>query len=282
MPRRAPMSGLLRCPHCAGALTRGGDTWRCPSGHAFDVARQGYVNLLPAPSPHAGDTAAMLDRRAAVLARGHLAPVTTALVTACGDELPDGALVEIGAGTAHHLAQVRAANADRLALAVDVSVAAARRAARQDPAWLTAVVADVWQPWPVLDGVAAAVLSVFGPRNAAESARVLVPGGRLVVVVPAAEHLQELREPLGLLGIEPGKLARLRDETAPHLTFRDTHEVRATTTVTRDEATAVAAMGPSAHHVSLDELARRSGALAERVDVTVAVHVVRFERGAHG
>jgi 23S rRNA (guanine745-N1)-methyltransferase len=166
-------------------------------------------------------------------------------------------------------------------VALDVSVAAARRAARVDPVWVTSVVADAWQPWPVLDGVAAAVLSVFGPRNAAESARVLVPGGRFVVVVPAADHLRELREPLGLLGIEPGKLARLRDETAAHLTFRDVQEVRATTTVTRDEATAIAGMGPSAHHVAADEFERRSGALAEQFEVTVAVHVVRFEQGAH-
>ncbi|MFA9431187.1 putative RNA methyltransferase [Egicoccus sp. AB-alg2] len=268
---------LLACPHCGAPLRRDGRTWRCAAGHAFDVARQGYVNLLAGRKASAGDTAAMLDARQRVLGAGHLDVVTGALVTACTD-LPAGALVEVGAGTAHHLVAVRHALARQQAIAMDVSVAAAKRAGRADPDHTTAVVADVWQPWPLLDAVAAAVLTVFAPRNAEETARVLVPGGRLVVVTPAPNHLHELRGPLGLLRIESGKADRLHAELDPHLDHLDTREVRDTVRVDRADAAALAGMGPAGHHVESEELRARAAALDETAPVTIAVEVSRFAR----
>lgn len=37
---------MLRCPNCHAELKREGKAFRCRNGHSFDVARQGYVNLL--------------------------------------------------------------------------------------------------------------------------------------------------------------------------------------------------------------------------------------------
>jgi 23S rRNA (guanine745-N1)-methyltransferase len=267
--------GLLRCPHCQGRLAPMERTWRCPRGHSFDVARQGYVNLLGGRSPHRGDSAEMLDARTAVLAAGHLDVVTAAVVAACRD-LPDGALVEVGAGTAHHLAAVRRALGTRPAIAMDASVAAAKRAARADPDWTTAVVADAWGRWPLEDRSAAAILGIFAPRNGAESARVLVPGGRLVIVVPSADHLGELAAPLGLLGIDPRKDDRLATEAVEHLDLVDATEVRGTREVDRPTAVALALMGPAGHRRGRGELAERAAALPEAVEVTVAVRVLRF------
>jgi len=267
----------LRCPHCHQALRREGRTWGCADGHRFDVARQGYVNLLVGHRRPTGDTPEMVADRQTALGAGHLDVVTDALVRAC-DDLPAGILVEAGAGTAHHLVAVREALGERAAVAMDVSVPAVRRAARADAGHTTAIVADVWQPWPLQDAVAAAVLTVFAPRNAQEAARVLVPGGRLVVVTPAADHLAQLRAPLGLLGLEPGKQERLHAELDPHLDHLDTREVRAGVAVDRDGAAALAGMGPAGHHLDVEERHRRAAALPDRMDVTIAVHVTRFAR----
>ena len=51
---------------------------------------------------------------------------------------------------------------------------------------------DAWTGLPVRDGSAAAVLSVFAPRNPSEAARVLSDGGVFVVVTPERGHLGEL------------------------------------------------------------------------------------------
>jgi 23S rRNA (guanine745-N1)-methyltransferase len=269
------MISVLRCPHCHRQLEPHGVTWRCAAGHSFDIARQGYVNLAVHGPAHTGDAPEMLDARAAVLAAGHLDVVTAAVIDACAG-LPPGAVVEAGAGTAHHLTRVARALGGRTAVAIDSSVAAAKRAARAGGSTLTAVVADVWKPWPLLDDVAAAVLTIFSPRNPAETARVLVPEGLAVVVTPAQDHLGELTAVLGLLKVEVGKRERLVVEMDAHFDPVDTCEVRTTRVLDRDMALMIARMGPTAHHFEAGELAARAARLPEQIEVTVAVHVSRF------
>lgn len=268
------MPGLLRCPHCHGALARDGATWGCAAGHRFDVARQGHVTLLAAPTPHAGDTAVMLDARDRVLGAGHLDAVTEALVAGAAGA-PPGCVLEVGAGTGHHLGRLVAA-LGRPAVAMDVSTPAVRRAARRAPDDTVVVRADAWAPWPVMDGVAAVVLSVFGPRNVAEAARVLAPGGWFLVATPRPDHLGELAGPLGLLGVEPDKQDRLVAEVGTHLALAGTTRVHDVRRVDRTMAVALAAMGPSGHHRSVEELEAAAAGLPDALDVTVAVDVARF------
>ncbi|MEO3775402.1 putative RNA methyltransferase [Micromonospora sp. B11E3] len=79
----------LRCPVCAEPLAEAaaGTTraLRCPRRHSFDVARQGYVNLLAGRAPHVGDTAEMVAARADFLAAGHYDLVSAALADAATD-----------------------------------------------------------------------------------------------------------------------------------------------------------------------------------------------------
>ncbi len=61
----------LRCPVCRDPLARAGDrALRCPRGHSFDIARQGYASLTRG-TPHDGDSAAMISDRTAFLTAGH-------------------------------------------------------------------------------------------------------------------------------------------------------------------------------------------------------------------
>ena len=150
----------------------------------------------------------------------------------------------------------------RAGLALDVSKPALRRAARAHPR-AAAVGCDIWGPLPLRDGVAAAVLSVFAPRNGAEIARVLQPDGVVVAVAPDPDHLRELVEALGLLGVDPRKEERLRDRLGPGLEAAGRRELRWTLQLGRAAARDAAAMGPSAFHVDPAELQERVAALPE-------------------
>ena len=264
----------LACPYCAAGLSAAGRSLRCGAGHSFDLARQGYVTLLGrgarAPS---GDTAGMVAARDRFLSAGHYAPLTRLLVDAAGKRA--GPVLDIGAGTGHHLAAVLDAHPDRVGIAIDASRYAARRAARVHPR-AAAVVADAWRALPVRTGVAALVLDVFSPRNGAETARVLDPAGLLVVATPAAEHLAELVAALGLLTVDERKEERLAGTLSEHLELVDRAAVRWTMTLPHADAVAAAQMGPSAHHLDAADLARRVAALPEPVTVTVSVLVSRF------
>jgi 23S rRNA (guanine745-N1)-methyltransferase len=289
--------GFLRCPVCAAGLRLEGAVVRCTAGHGFDVARQGYVDLMPPGRRPAGDSAEMIAARQAFLAAGHYAAIAEAVARVMGrdstvtgedgglpggrDDSPardataaaeDGGLpggrddspargvtpgregvasagcvVEVGAGTGYYLAAARGSVAG---IALDSSRYAARRAAR---AGLASVVCDAWRALPVRDGVAAAVLCVFAPRNPGEMRRISAPGGRIVVVTPTLRHLAEIVGPLGLVSVDERKQERLEAALGVPV---DEELVERTLELSRADVRALIAMGPSARHVDPDALAR--------------------------
>ncbi|PYG02057.1 23S rRNA m(1)G-748 methyltransferase [Georgenia satyanarayanai] len=271
----------LRCPVCAAALQRTDRSVRCAGGHGFDLARQGYLTLLGGGSRAGqGDTADMVAAREAFLGRGHYAPIAAALaetattVPAADDDGDTPLVLDLAGGTGFYLAAVLDALPAAVGLDVELSPYAARRAARAHPR-LAAVRADVWQRLPLATGSAAAVLSVFGPRNAPEIARVLAPGGRLVVVAPSQDHLAEIIGPLGMIGVAPDKADRLARQLADFAVVEE-RAVRYRAAMTREDVTLEALMGPSAHHVDRDALTAAALALPDAVDVTVSVTVATY------
>jgi 23S rRNA (guanine745-N1)-methyltransferase len=266
--------GYLRCPHCAGDLRLDGATLACAAGHRHDVARQGYVNLLPGGAgASTADSATMVAARAAFFARGHFAPLVDALAAQArrlAGSGPPGCVVDLGAGPGQHLAAVLERLPDRVGVALDLSKHAARRAARAHRRG-GAVVCDIWHPLPVRTGAAALVLDVFAPRNGEEIARMLCPGGALLVVTPSAEHLAELVGPLGLLSVDDDKPARVHRQLSAHLTWERERPLAFDMSLRAPDIEALVAMGPSAWHVDPEGIARQAGAMDDPLRVTASV-----------
>ncbi|MEU4319959.1 putative RNA methyltransferase [Nocardia fluminea] len=255
------VAALLACPECGYELQPHDRALRCGTGHSFDIARQGYVGLLTGASTKmTGDTADMLDARAAFQGAGHFAPIAAAIAGAFDTE---STMLEIGAGTGYYLADVLDAHPEALGIALDVAKPAARRAARAHPR-AASVLADAWRGLPLRDDTVTGVLSVFAPRNPAEVARVLAPGGRFVVVTPTARHLGELIGPLGMVSVDPDKDRRLADSLADGFTRAEHTLVEFPMKLSRVDVTHVVAMGPSAFHSTPTDDPR----IAARPDIT--------------
>jgi 23S rRNA (guanine745-N1)-methyltransferase len=248
-----PGHRLLRCSLCKSGFTAAAGAFVCRNGHSFDLAREGYVNLLSGGSRRAaagGDNSPQLRHRTQFLGAGHLDELTTRIVrqverSARGTQH----VVDAGSGTGHHLARIAARLAgSAIGLGLDISKTAARQAARRWPSVAFAV-ADLWTEWPVRDEAVDLVVSIFAPKNFPEMARVLRPGGWLALAYPGPEHLIELRERFGLLrhhGENSGRYADMVIRFVGPLSFTRLH---CRTVLDPATARTVILMGPNARHV---------------------------------
>ncbi|MBB1158917.1 MULTISPECIES: putative RNA methyltransferase [Amycolatopsis] len=262
----------LRCSVCAEPVSLTGRTLRCERRHAFDLARQGYVNLLHARIPAGtADTAPMVDARAAFLSSGAYAPLAEAVASAGSAR---GLIIDAGAGPGYYLSRVLDSAPDAVGLALDVSAIALRRAARAHER-LGAAVWNLWEPWPVADEAASVVLDVFSPRNAAEFHRVLEPGGKLVVASPLPGHLAELGDLV--LAVDARKEERLEAALGGLFVRESGVEVVRTQAFSAEQVRDVVAMGPAGFHLDRYGRRERLEAAAGR-DVTLAVSVSTWRK----
>jgi len=211
---------------CGEALARRERSYACARGHSFDLARSGYLNLLQPQdrrSLAAGDPRAALEARARLFAAGVGRELVHALSTHLGGRAGSLA-VELGSGAGDVLAAVREA-CGFTAIGLDLSTAAAELAARRFPA-LAWLVANADRRLPLLPASVDLVLSVNGRRNPEECARVLRPGGELVVVVPAPDDLVELREAVQGAGAAKERAAGVVAEHAAAFALRERAQVR--------------------------------------------------------
>ncbi|WP_149360914.1 putative RNA methyltransferase [Lolliginicoccus suaedae] len=276
----------LRCPQCAMPLQRAEQSLRCDRGHSFDIARQGYVSLLRGGrNPIQGDDAGMIAAREELFARGHYRVIEQAIAgiaaRACQSRR-DPLIVDIGAGIGNYLAAALEHLPAGLGIGIDVSKPAARRLGRAHPR-AGAIIADVWSGLPLADQCADVALTVFAPRNAAEIARILRPGGTWLIATPAAHHLAELARIEGVLSVDERKGERLAATVGESFVQRENHHVRATIEVTKDEAERVLAMGPTAWHLDRDQRARAvESAFAAveattRMPLTLSVDITEYQ-----
>jgi 23S rRNA (guanine745-N1)-methyltransferase len=165
----------------------------CGAGHAFDIARSGYINLLQPQdrrSRQPGDTAAAVAARRRIHDRGVTAPLLEGVV-ALTKTRSDDVVLDAGCGEGFFLGSL-AARASCAAHGVDIAIAAADAAAKRyrDCEW---IVANADRRIPYANGSFSLALSITGRVNIAEFRRVLRPDGRLLVGVPAPDDLIELR-----------------------------------------------------------------------------------------
>ncbi|AGN18862.1 SAM-dependent methyltransferase [[Brevibacterium] flavum] len=257
------------------------------SGHSYDVARQGYVTLAGgAGLRYSGDDAQMIADRETFLSGGHFAPFVEAVTEHVQDVVDQAGLsddaqpvvCEIGAGTGYYLSHTLDSVAGSRGIGIDVSVHAAKRLAKCHPR-VGAVIADAWARLPIADNSVDAITVIFAPRNAAEFARILKPKGQVIVLTADTGHLAELREPLGIIDVEAGKVDRMIEQAAGHLKpVGESDLVEFEMLLDQKSIASQIGMSPSARHIKPEALAERIAALPEQMKVTARAKITRLER----
>ncbi len=189
------------CPLCQQPLTLSDRSYQCSNRHQFDLAKEGYVNLMPAHhkrSKDPGDNKEMMQARRRFLEAGHYQPMRQAVAQLCDEYLsgPAPVLLDIGCGEGYYTDLVASTlqgnNQDAQIFGLDISKVAIRYAAKRYPNCRFSVASSHRLPFAdqSLDGV----LRIYAPCRDEELQRTIKPGGVLITVTPAGRHLYQLRE----------------------------------------------------------------------------------------
>ena len=239
----------LLCPICGEQLNLMDRQYRCIHNHSFDVARQGYVNLLVVQQKHSlnpGDTREQVLSRREFLEAGHYAPIARTLVEKAKALNLSGQILDVGCGEGYYSAQLADALGAQLT-GLDISKEAVRCAAAKykGKQWLCATAAHI----PVEDGSVDLLTSLFALTLPEEFSRVLKPGGHYFQVLAAEDHL------LGLKGIIYDKLNFKEKNTVPELPgfeLVDSVPIRFTFTVEGQQIRNLFSMTPHVFRIGKD------------------------------
>ena len=194
----------LICPLDGMPLSQQGNSLCCVNKHSFDIAKQGYVNLLPVQykkSKQPGDSKAMIDARSRFLNAGYYDRISQKLNDLVSGLLLDKSHINIldaGCGEGFYLdACMRSINNNYpdkglACLGLDISKPAIVAAAKRNRQ-ITWLVGTNKAP-PVAEHSIDIVICMFGFCELAILHKILKPGGYVILVDAGTEHLLELRK----------------------------------------------------------------------------------------
>ncbi|SJN59166.1 23S rRNA (guanine(745)-N(1))-methyltransferase [Vibrio ruber DSM 16370] len=189
-----------QCPLCDTPLQQEPGTFRCINRHQFDIAKEGYVNLMPVQhkrSKDPGDNKAMMQARRHFLEQGYYTAMRDQAARLCAQFISQSAelLLDIGCGEGYyttHVAQtLDADNSDLQVYGLDISKPAIRYAAKRYPNCQFCIASSHRLPFAAqsID----AILRIYAPCKSEELHRCLKDDGIVVTVTPAARHLYQLK-----------------------------------------------------------------------------------------
>ncbi|MCK4707934.1 MAG: methyltransferase domain-containing protein [Gammaproteobacteria bacterium] len=192
------MRSIVQCPVCSHPLHRVENKWACDNRHHFDLAKQGYCNLLLAnqkKSAAPGDDRQMLLARSEFLKAGFYQPVSEAINNLIIRNTTDlRQILDLGCGEGYYLASLKDSlnNLECQHYGTDISKEALKLAARQHKSINWFVAAAKKQPFT--DHQLDLILNIFAPADWHEIYRILKPGAYVLLAVAGENHLQTLRE----------------------------------------------------------------------------------------
>ena len=262
----------LICPICGMKLEQVDRAFLCPDRHSFDIARQGYVNLLTVQQKHSlnpGDTREQVLARRAFLDEGHYAPICQTLIDTAKELGITGPILDVGCGEGYYSTRLAQALGARLT-GLDISKEAVRCAAAKykDARWLCATAAHI----PVADGSAQLVTSLFALTLPGEFSRVLGEKGYYFQVLAAQDHL------LGLKSIIYPELKLREKDTVPELegfTLVKTVPIRFDFAVEGDRIRDLFSMTPHVFRVSREGVQRLEETASLRDTASCVLNVYR-------
>ncbi len=189
---------MFICPICKSKLNIDGKAYICENNHSFDIAKQGYVNLLPVNKKHSdnpGDSKDMVLSRREFLEGGYYDCFTEKLCEIINSLFEDKQKITIadcGCGEGYYDGKLDVINCEYDLYGFDISKEAVRYASGKYKKCNYAVGSCF--NMPLIDCCFDLALNIFAPMVEDEMARILKKDGYMIYAVPGKSHLMGLKK----------------------------------------------------------------------------------------
>ncbi len=225
--------------------------YKCEHNHSYDIAKEGYVNLLPVQkknSKNPGDSKEMIIARRSFLENGHYIPLIDKIIE-CIDPKENSLLLDAGCGEGYYGGQIADKIKSTTIIGFDISKEAIKKAAKKykDQSFFIAGVNEI----PLTDASIDTYLTIFAPLEAGEINRLLTADGQVIIVSAGPNHMREIAEEIyeTFIPHDYNPIHKLKDDFKEISYHNLTFQIDLTT---RDDMYALLMMTPYYWSVSKD------------------------------
>ncbi|WP_075981293.1 putative RNA methyltransferase [Bacillus massilinigeriensis] len=190
---------IFKCPFCETAMrVEDLKSLKCVNDHTFDIAKQGYINMMTHPSKTHYNKELFEARHKTIIDTHLYTPLHEAILKIIKEHMNDSIsplmIADLGCGEGSHLQRIvdNGKDLNVTGVGIDISKEGIVEAAKryEDPIW---IVGDLAKS-PFEAEVFHVILNILSPSNYKEFKRILVQDGLIIKVVPRSNYLKELRE----------------------------------------------------------------------------------------
>lgn len=272
---------VLICPNCGQPIHKLTEerVYKCGNNHSFDIAKQGYTNLLMSnqkKSNHPGESKEMIRIRREFLDKGYYEPVSNEINHVMNTYLSShhGTVLDLGCGEGYYLNRMEQFFLDEKKeldyYGLDISKEAVRLAGIRNKATLWVVASNFLTPFKSksID----VLLSVFSPISDEECERVIADDGCFIRVLPNANHLIELRE------IIYDKLEERREGKINSQNLACVHESKVNYTINLEQEDLLKLLQMTPHYWKTSQENKKKVLEISELTVTIDMNVSVFRR----
>lgn len=185
---------MVVCPICKSRLDKVDKSFICEHRHSYDIAKEGYVHLLPVQkknSKNPGDNKEMINARRQFLERGYYDPLVNQIIDTI--EIKENAtILDAGCGEGYYSDKINQYFEDARVLGFDISKEAVKKAAKKykDIFFFIASVNDI----PIADKSIDTYITTFAPIDSSEIKRILKVDGNAIIISAGPNHMSEIAE----------------------------------------------------------------------------------------
>ena len=253
--QRFSSATAFACPICQENLTLVETSLKCCNRHSFDLAKFGYVNLVPQIKQSANYDKENFQNRQQILEAGFYQAILEAVSDLLASSETSTTVLDIGCGEGFYSRKLQERHPDKTFYAFDISKDSVQIASKSEPNWAVNWFVGDLACLPIKDASMDILLDIFSPANYGEFRRVLSKDGILIKVIPTENHLKEIRQRVqDQLTNKDYSNQDIKNHFQEHFTILSNQTASLTKPITAEQLQALLSMTPLLFHIDQSKI----------------------------